>query len=69
MASAYTIKQARAYPKTLNTLAEVEALNFKRFNYRTRLWLSENEPTITGNVIKSPFLFILIRSININTRV
>ena len=28
-ASAYTIKQAKAYPKTLNTIAEVKALNYK----------------------------------------
>lgn len=57
-ASAYTIKQAKAYPKTLNTIAEVKALNYKDLLKQGYGFV--RMASIPVKEINSPFAFHLI---------
>ncbi|WP_339842253.1 M14 metallopeptidase family protein [uncultured Maribacter sp.] len=57
-ASAYTIKQAKAYPKTLNTIAEVKALNYKDLLKQGYGFV--RMASIPVKEINSPFPFHLI---------
>jgi hypothetical protein len=57
-ASAYIIKQAKVYPKTLNILAEVKALNFKDLLLQGYGYVRMT--SIPDNEINSPFPIHLI---------